>query len=73
MKIHILSLFPDYFRGPFDVSMIKRAKENGILDIELVDLRDLLRENIKKWMIVLTEEALEWYSCQDLFVQRFDI
>jgi tRNA (guanine37-N1)-methyltransferase len=48
MKIHILSLFPDYFRGPFDVSMIKRAKENGILTIELVDLRDFAEGKHKK-------------------------
>ncbi|MDE3045125.1 MAG: tRNA (guanosine(37)-N1)-methyltransferase TrmD [Verrucomicrobiota bacterium] len=40
MKIDILSLFPDYFRGPFDVSMIKRAREAGILDLHLLDIRD---------------------------------
>ncbi len=40
MQIDILSLFPDYFRGPFDESMIKRAREAGILDIHLVDIRD---------------------------------
>ena len=27
MRIDILSLFPEYFRGPFDESMIKRARE----------------------------------------------
>lgn len=40
MRIDILSLFPEYFRGPFDESMIKRAREAGILDIRLVDIRD---------------------------------
>ena len=40
MRIDILSLFPEYFRGPFDESMIKRARESGILDIRLVDIRD---------------------------------
>jgi tRNA (guanine37-N1)-methyltransferase len=48
MKIHILSLFPEYFRGPFDVSMIKKAKEKGILEIELVDLRDFAEGKHKK-------------------------
>jgi tRNA (guanine37-N1)-methyltransferase len=38
-KIDILSLFPDYFRGPFDESIIKRAKEAGILQIALTDIR----------------------------------
>lgn len=40
MEIDILSLFPAYFRGPFDVSMIQRAREAGLLDIRLVDIRD---------------------------------
>lgn len=40
IRIDILSLFPGYFRGPFDESMLKRAIEAGILDIRLVDIRD---------------------------------
>ncbi len=40
MRIDILSLFPEYFKGPFDESMIKRAREAGILDIRLTDIRD---------------------------------
>lgn len=39
MRIDVLSLFPDYFRGPFDESIIKRAREAGILDIRLTDIR----------------------------------
>ncbi len=46
MKIDILSLFPEYFRGPFDVSMVKRAREAGLIDLNLVDIRDF-SEN--KW------------------------
>jgi tRNA (guanine37-N1)-methyltransferase len=40
MEISILSLFPEYFRGPFDVSMLKRAREAGHLEIRYVDIRD---------------------------------
>src|SRR5579871_1792835 len=40
MKIHILSLFPSYFKGPFDVSMLKRAREKGIIEISHTDIRD---------------------------------
>ena len=39
MRFDILS-FPAYFQGPFDVSMIKRAIENKLLEIELHDIRD---------------------------------
>ncbi len=40
MEIEILSLFPTYFQGPFDVSMMKRAKEAGHLEIRHTDIRD---------------------------------
>lgn len=36
----ILSLFPGYFTGPFDESIIKRAREKGLIEIRLVDIRN---------------------------------
>lgn len=40
MEIDLLSLFPEYFSGPFDVSMIKRAQDAGYLEIRHTDIRD---------------------------------
>ncbi len=40
MRIDILSLFPAYFKGPFDESIIKLAKEMGLLEINLIDIRN---------------------------------
>jgi tRNA (guanine37-N1)-methyltransferase len=40
MEIDILSLFPEYFESPFNVSMIKRAIEKGLIDIRLKNIRD---------------------------------
>jgi tRNA (guanine37-N1)-methyltransferase len=40
MDIHILSLFPRYFEGPFDESILKKAREKEILNIQHVNLRD---------------------------------
>lgn len=40
MKIEILSLFPGYFKGPFDESIISQARKKGIVDIGLIDIRD---------------------------------
>ncbi len=40
MKITILTLFPEMFTGPFDHSIIKRAKEKGIVEIEFINIRD---------------------------------
>lgn len=48
MIIDILSLFPDYFQGPFDVSIIKRARERGILDIRLINMRDFAEGKHRK-------------------------
>ncbi len=48
MEIDILSLFPDYFRGPFDVSMLMRAREHGFLEIRHVDIRDFAEGKHRK-------------------------
>ncbi len=40
MKITILTLFPEMFQGPFDISIIKRAKEKKLVEIEYVNIRD---------------------------------
>lgn len=39
MLIDILSLFPEYFSSPFEVSIIKRAIEKGLIKIDLTDIR----------------------------------
>lgn len=39
MRVHILSLFPGYFRGPLDESILKRAQQQGLVDIQLIDIR----------------------------------
>jgi tRNA (guanine37-N1)-methyltransferase len=40
MKIDVLTLFPEMFAGPLDVSIIKRARAGGILDLRIHNLRD---------------------------------
>jgi tRNA (guanine37-N1)-methyltransferase len=40
MRIDILTLFPEMFEGPFSHSIIKRAKEKGILEIGIHNIRD---------------------------------
>jgi tRNA (guanine37-N1)-methyltransferase len=39
MKIDILTLFPDMFRGPFDESIIKRAQDKNKVEIDIHNLR----------------------------------
>jgi tRNA (guanine37-N1)-methyltransferase len=40
MLIDVLSLFPDYFKGPFDETIIGQARKKGLLDIRLTNVRD---------------------------------
>jgi tRNA (guanine37-N1)-methyltransferase len=40
MKIDILTLFPDICRAPLSESIMKRAQENGIVDLRIHNLRD---------------------------------
>ena len=47
-RFDILSLFPDYFRGPFDESIIKQARKKGIVDMHLIDIRDFADNKWRK-------------------------
>lgn len=47
MKIDVLTLFPEMFAGPLDFSMVKRAREAGILELNLVNLRDFTHDRHK--------------------------
>lgn len=40
MKIDIITLFPDMFAGPFDMSMLWKAQERGLAQIKFWDLRE---------------------------------
>src|SRR4051812_28000654 len=39
MKFEVITIFPDFFRGPFDFGIIRRAKEAGLVEINIQDLR----------------------------------
>ena len=47
MKIDILTLFPEMFNGPFDSSMIKRARDEGLVEINIHNLRDWAKDKHK--------------------------
>ena len=40
MRIDVLTIFPEWFGGPFDVSLLGRAAADGTLDLRVHDLRD---------------------------------
>ena len=44
MKIDILTLFPDIFAGPMTESIIKRARESGLLQVNIHNLRNYTKD-----------------------------
>ncbi len=39
MKIDVLTLFPKMFNGPLDESIVQRARENGLIELKIHNLR----------------------------------
>jgi tRNA (guanine37-N1)-methyltransferase len=40
LRIDVITLFPEMFAGPFDASIMRRARDSGLLDLRLHQLRD---------------------------------
>lgn len=40
MKIDIITLFPDMFKGPFDESIVKRAQDKKLVEVKIHNLRN---------------------------------
>lgn len=48
MRIDIITIFPEMFEGPFNHSIIKRAKEKKLVDIHIHQLRDYTTDRHRK-------------------------
>src|SRR5215475_8561884 len=40
LRFDVITIFPDFFRGPLDFGIIRRGRESGLIEIRLNDLRD---------------------------------
>jgi len=47
VKFHVLTIFPEFFRGPFEHGVIERARRTGLIDIQIHDLRNWTRDRHK--------------------------
>ena len=43
-QIDILTIFPDFFRGPLDYGIVRRARETGLVEITIHDLRAFTKD-----------------------------
>lgn len=44
MRVDVLTLFPSMFDGPLDESILKRARQAGLLDLRITDIRDFTHD-----------------------------
>jgi len=47
VTFHVLTIFPEFFRGPFEHGVIARAREAGRLEIRIHNLRDWTEDRHK--------------------------
>jgi tRNA (guanine37-N1)-methyltransferase len=40
MRFHVLTIFPEFFAGPFEHGVVGRARQSGAIDIRVHNLRD---------------------------------
>ncbi len=48
MRVDVLTLFPQAFESPLSCSILKRAQDNGLLEIVLTDIRDFAEDSYRK-------------------------
>src|ERR1700704_426310 len=44
MRVDILTIFPDFFRGPLDYGIIRRGRETGLVEVSIHDLRNFTKD-----------------------------
>jgi tRNA (guanine37-N1)-methyltransferase len=47
MKFEIVTIFPDFFRGPLDYGIVRRAREARLIEISIHDLRSFASDRHK--------------------------
>jgi len=44
MKFEIVTIFPEFFRGPLDFGIVRRAREAGLVEVSVHDLRQFAHD-----------------------------
>jgi tRNA (guanine37-N1)-methyltransferase len=47
MRFDIVTIFPEFFTGPLDYGVVRRAREAGLIETEIHDLRDFTHDRHK--------------------------
>ena len=44
MRVDLVTIFPDFFHGPLDYGILRRARESELVDVRVHDLREFTRD-----------------------------
>ena len=44
MRFDIITIFPEFFSGPLDYGIVRRAREARLIETSIHDLRDFTRD-----------------------------
>ena len=44
MRFDLITIFPEFFRGPLDYGIVRRARESGLIEIGIHDLRNFTHD-----------------------------
>lgn len=47
MKFHVLTIFPEFFRGPFEHGVVAKACDSGLVSVHIHNLRDWTQDRHK--------------------------
>ena len=83
MRFDLITIFPEFFNGPLDHGIVRRARETGIVEIHVQDLREFTKDRHKtvddrpfgggEGMVLKPEplfDAVEKLLCQSMGTAR---
>lgn len=44
MRFDLLTIFPEFFSGPLDFGILRRARETGLVEVQIQDLREFTKD-----------------------------
>src|SRR5215471_9475077 len=44
MRFELITIFPEFFAGPLEHGIVRRAREAGIIDVTVQDLREFTKD-----------------------------
>ncbi len=60
MKYHVLTLFPEMIEQAMNTSIMGRAMADGLISLQVMNIRIIRSISMEKWMIIRMAGALVW-------------